>query len=148
MAQSGVGGVGCSGVTSVDTASILMTIVISIVSALLGFPVGGYITYRVSQHYYREASRDLETVADALRTQIDSLKFEAEKLQSATKGLVAAMEKPGEIEAEWNPDGIFKGWRVTMRLYTAVRFVDEHGNPVNRPQPRRPWWQRMLRGWL
>jgi hypothetical protein len=104
---------------------------------------GGLITMAVSWIFNYLSSKKLEKVAGGLHHQTDLLKAENSKLRSVSKGIVMALEKPGEFEPKWNEDGSFAGWHHTQRLYTSAVFVDERGTPI-RDSRLKSWWRRFL----
>jgi hypothetical protein len=44
-----------------------------------------------------------------------------------------ALEVPGEMKAVYE-DGWFKGWQVTVSIYTEDKPLDERGNPIRSPR--------------
>jgi hypothetical protein len=113
------------------------------VETILSVILGGLISIAVSWIFNYFSSKKLEKVAKGLRHQTDLLKAENEKLSSISKGIVMALEKPGEFEPKWNEDGSFGEWHHTERIYTRAVPVDEQGNSLSVPRSK-SWWRKIL----
>jgi hypothetical protein len=113
------------------------------VETIFSVVLGGVITIAVSWIFNYFSAKKLEKVAGGLHRQTDLLKAENEKLGSISKGIVMALERPGEFEPVWNEDGSFKGWHVTQLFYTRAVPVDERGNPL-RISRLKSWWRRIF----
>ncbi len=110
---------------------------------VLSVVAGGSITIVVSLIFNYLSSKKLDGVAQRLHGQTDLLRTESEQLKSISKGIVMALEKPGEFEPVYNEDGSFKGWHVTQQIYTLAVPVDEEGNRLDLPRHKR-WWRKMF----
>ena len=114
------------------------------VETVISVFIGGLITLLVSWIFNWFSSRKLDRVARQLDDQTGLLRSENEKLRNISKGIIMALEKPGEFEPIYNEDdGSFEGWHVTEKLYTEVISVDKHGIRLDIPRYKR-WWQKLF----
>lgn len=109
------------------------------IETVVSVVVGGLITIVVSWIFNWHSSKKLKGVAQNLDDQTSFLSSENEQLRSISKGIVVALEKPGEFEPVYNDDGSFKGWHETLRMNTSTNPVDEQGNRLDISKYKRLW---------
>lgn len=108
------------------------------IETIVSVIIGGLITLVVSARFNQLSSKKLDRVARNLADQTQLLSSENERLRSISKGIIMALEKPGEFEPVYE-NGAFVGWHVTEKLDSRIDFVDEHGVRLDLPWYKR-WW--------
>lgn len=109
------------------------------IETIVSVIIGGLITIVVSAIFNQLSSKKLDRVARNLDDQTQFLSSENERLRSISKGIIMALQKPGESEPRYNDDGTFSGWHITQKFDIVTIPVDEQGNRLDVPKYKSLW---------